>query len=290
MTERLERRRSLALDEGPAAARGASTSSRSPAPASGRVDGGHHTAPPPAGGGARREASKRRRSPGPASTWRRRSATWWATASSGSPRTADPAGSRTATSSQRSRTSAMSWETSTTAQPPARRPVDPLEALPLERVVTDGEHLVDQEDVGVGVDDEREPEAQPHAGRVRRRAGQSRASAGSPLKATISSARVADLAPREAEQHPSDQQVLAAGEVAVEAGGEVDERRDPPPDGDPPAVGRITPATTCSSVVLPDPLPPMTPSICPVARTRSTSRSAQASALRRRQPRRLRVR
>ena len=44
----------------------------------------------------------------------------------------------------------------------------PGDALVLELLVAHGQHLVDQQHVGVGVDDEGEPEAQAHARRVGR--------------------------------------------------------------------------------------------------------------------------
>ena len=42
-----------------------------------------------------------------------------------------------------------------------------VEALVRERLVADRQHLVHQQDVGVHVDRDREPEAHVHAGRVR---------------------------------------------------------------------------------------------------------------------------
>ena len=44
---------------------------------------------------------------------------------------------------------------------------DPVQALALERLVADGEDLVDQQDVGVQVRDDREPEPQEHPRAVR---------------------------------------------------------------------------------------------------------------------------
>ena len=43
---------------------------------------------------------------------------------------------------------------------------DALHALALEGLVADGEHLVDEKDVGIGVHGDREREAHVHAGRV----------------------------------------------------------------------------------------------------------------------------
>ena len=44
--------------------------------------------------------------------------------------------------------------------------VDPVEALALEGLVADREHLVDEQHVGVDVDGDREAEAHVHARRV----------------------------------------------------------------------------------------------------------------------------
>ncbi len=72
------------------------------------------------------------------------------------------------------------------------------------------------------------------------------------------------LALREAEHDAVDEDVLAAGDLRMEAGAELDQRRDrgrrPSPT---PVEGFVMPATSFSSVLLPDPLRPMTPSVCP---------------------------
>ena len=44
--------------------------------------------------------------------------------------------------------------------------LDPAQALRLEQLVADGEHLVDEQHVGVEVDGDGEPEAHVHARRV----------------------------------------------------------------------------------------------------------------------------
>ena len=100
-----------------------------------------------------------------------------------------------------------------------------VEALVRERLVADGQHLVDQQDVGIDVD--RHGEAQPHvhAGRVGldrrvdevlelRRTRRSRRSGGQ--------SRVS----RQAEHHAVDEDVLAAGDLRVKSGAELDQRRD----------------------------------------------------------------
>ena len=55
----------------------------------------------------------------------------------------------------------MSWVTKMIVLPGVLQPLELLEALLLERGVADGEHLVDQQHVGVDLD--RDGEAEPHA-------------------------------------------------------------------------------------------------------------------------------
>ena len=64
------------------------------------------------------------------------------------------------------RTSTRPCETSTIVRPSWRNVGDLLRALALEVLVADGEHLVDDQDVGVDVDGDGEPESDVHAGRV----------------------------------------------------------------------------------------------------------------------------
>ncbi len=60
----------------------------------------------------------------------------------------------------------MSWVTKRIVRPSALEPVELVEALLLEGGVADGEHLVDQQDLGVDLDRDREREAHVHAGGV----------------------------------------------------------------------------------------------------------------------------
>ncbi len=62
----------------------------------------------------------------------------------------------------RARPSAMSWVTRTIVLPPSFMSAEDVRALLLEGGVADGQHLVDQQDVGVGLDHHREGEADQH--------------------------------------------------------------------------------------------------------------------------------
>ena len=98
-----------------------------------------------------------------------------------------------------------------------------------------------------------------------------------PENSTMSSKRALDLAPREAEHRAVDEDVLAARDLGVEAGAELDQRRRP---GRRPATGRLVglrmPATSLSRVDLPEPLPPMTPKASPRATSKDTPRAPRS--------------
>ena len=57
----------------------------------------------------------------------------------------------------------MSWVTKMIVRPLVAHIVEDVEALLLEGGVADGEHLVDQQDVGVDLDRDRERQADVHA-------------------------------------------------------------------------------------------------------------------------------
>jgi hypothetical protein len=83
---------------------------------------------------------------------------------------------------------------------------------------------------------------------------------------------LADLGAREALDRAVQEDVLAAGEVRVEAGAELEQRADRPPRGR--ARGRLDdPGDERSSVVLPEPLRPMSPTASP-GRRRARRRAA----------------
>src|SRR6185369_7530605 len=99
------------------------------------------------------------------------------------------------------------------------------DALLGELLVADGEHLVDEQDVGIDVHGDGESEADVHAGRVSlHRLIEEVADAGEFDDAI--EARV-DLAPRETEHDAVDVDVLPSGDLGMESGAELDERGDP---------------------------------------------------------------
>ena len=103
-------------------------------------------------------------------------------------------------------------------------------ALLLEGRVADGEDLVDQEDVGVGLHHHGEGQPDVHAGRV-----VLELQVHELLQLGELDDRVVALARprrREAEHHPVDRDVVARREIGVEAHPQLDERRDPPPQQD----------------------------------------------------------
>ena len=131
----------------------------------------------------------------------------------------------------------MSWVTSTIVLPARRRLVEDVHALLRERRVADREHLVDQHDVGVGLDHHREREPDHHARRVVLQLqvdevvelGEVDHRVEPPLR----------LAPAQPHQDAVEDDVLARGELGVEADAELDERRDPPGHPDPARVGAV---------------------------------------------------
>ena len=118
---------------------------------------------------------------------------------------------------------------------------DPGEALPLERLVADGEHLIEQENVGVEEGGDREAKAHVHPRRVR---------ADRPVDGLLELRESDDLVeallelpPTQPLQRAVQEDVLAPGEIRVEAGAELEQRPDPAADRDAPRVGRMIPAT-----------------------------------------------
>src|SRR5919106_3020005 len=102
---------------------------------------------------------------------------------------------------------------------------DPPEALPLERLVADREDLVEEEDVGVEERRDREAEAHRHPGRVRAHGPVDRVlelREGDDLVEAL-----ADVAAAEALDRAVQVYVLAAREVGVEAGAQLEQRADP---------------------------------------------------------------
>ena len=113
--------------------------------------------------------------------------------------------------------------------PPRLELLDLPHALVLERLVADGEHFVDEEDVGIHGDGDGEAEPHVHA----RRVGLHRAvdedletGEGHDLVEALP-----DLGPGEPEEDPVDVDVLPARELGMEAGPQLDEGGDAPGDG-----------------------------------------------------------
>ena len=103
-----------------------------------------------------------------------------------------------------------------------------VEALALEGGVADGEHLVDQQHVGVDLDGDREAEPHAHARRVVLELQVDELLELRELDDLVEAP--ARLPPREPEHDRVDDDVVARGQVGVEAHAELDERRQPAVD------------------------------------------------------------
>jgi len=97
---------------------------------------------------------------------------------------------------------------------PAQRP-DSAEALLLERAITDGEHFVDQQDVGIEVCGDREAEPDVHARRVPLHRHVDKRCNARKLDDLFELGR--DLAAPHAQNRAAQVNVLAARELRVEA-------------------------------------------------------------------------
>ena len=152
-----------------------------------------------------------------------------------------------------------------------------LEALLLERGVADREHLVDEQDVGVDLDRNREAEPHAHARRVVLELEVEELlelGEGDDLVEAL-----ARLLAREPEHDRVDEHVLARGQLGVEADAELDERRQAAVDVDArPRRPRRCPARHFSSVLLPEPLRPTMPKNSPAAMSTLTSFTARSSS------------
>ena len=154
---------------------------------------------------------------------------------------------------------------------------DPTEALALELLVADGEDLVEEQHVGVDVRGDREAEPHVHP----RRVGANRqvdvvADAGE-LDDLVHP--LADLGAGQAVQRAVQEDVLAAGELRVEPGAELEQRRDAPADLDAADAGLDDPADQLqerrlAGAVSPDQTRPPRPA----RRASATPESAQTSS------------
>ena len=107
---------------------------------------------------------------------------------------------------------------------------DPLHALGLERLVADGDDLVDQQDVGIHVDRDGEAEADVHArGVVADRVVDEVFDTGEGNDVVE---LAVDLPGGEPEDRPVEVDVLAAREVGVEAGADLEQGADAALDDD----------------------------------------------------------
>ena len=131
----------------------------------------------------------------------------------------------------------MSWVTNTIVRPLVAHLVEDVEALLLEGRVADGEHLVDEQDLGVDLDRDREREPHVHPrGVVLELQLLELAQFGEVDHGVVAGAR---LAWREPHHDPVEHDVVARREVLVEADAELDERRQSPVHPDPPAVDAV---------------------------------------------------
>ena len=135
--------------------------------------------------------------------------------------------------------SAASWETSTSVAPRGDLLGDARLALALEGLVADGEHLVDEQHVGVEVRGDREAQAQEHARRVRRHRRVDEVAELGERDDRVQA--LLDLLLDEAVQRAVEEDVLAPGEVAPEAGAELELRDDLAAAGDAAGVQRHDP-------------------------------------------------
>ncbi len=102
---------------------------------------------------------------------------------------------------------------------------DPVDALALERLVADREHLVEEQDLRVDVDRDREAEPHVHARGVRADRQVDEALELAELDNLVEPA--VDLLLPEPVDRGAEVDVVAAGEVLVEAGAELEQRADP---------------------------------------------------------------
>src|SRR5262249_34699339 len=101
---------------------------------------------------------------------------------------------------------------------------DAIETLPLEQLVADGEYLVDQQDVGLHVDGDREAEPHVHAGRVEAHLRVDELFQLRERDDLVEAAR--QLLARHAEDRAVQEDVLATRQLALETRAELEERGD----------------------------------------------------------------
>ena len=148
----------------------------------------------------------------------------------------------------------------------------PLEALALEGLVADREHLVDQQQFGLDVDRDREPEPHVHARRVVLHLRVDELPELGEGDDVVEPAL--EVASRHAEDRAVEIHVLASGQLLLEPRAQLEQRRDLLDARDRAARGLRMPAMHFSNVDFPEPLCPSRPTVVPSTMSRSTSRSA----------------
>ena len=135
---------------------------------------------------------------------------------------ARPSSSQTASSQKRS-TRLSEWVTSRIVLPRRRNSANLSRHLWVKPFVADGEHLVHEQDVGIDVDRHGKTEPHVHAGRVGLDRRVDEVLELGELDDLVEP--LGDLALGQAEHDAVDEDVLAAGDLRVEAGAELDEGR-----------------------------------------------------------------
>ena len=115
-----------------------------------------------------------------------------------------------------------------TVRPDAAEVLHPPEAALLELGVADREHLVDEQDLRLEMRGDREREAHVHSARVALHRRVDEPSDAGELDDLVELAR--DLAPPHPEDRAVQEDVLAPGQLRVEAGADLEQAADAPAD------------------------------------------------------------
>ena len=120
------------------------------------------------------------------------------------------------------------WETKTTVRPCSRDLAHLPQRLALEGGVADREHLVDEQDLRLEVGGDGEGEPHRHPARVALHRRVEEALDLGELDDLVEAG--ADLGPAHAEDRAVEEDVLAPGQLRVEAGADLEQRADPAGD------------------------------------------------------------
>ena len=131
----------------------------------------------------------------------------------------------------------MLWLTNSTVRPSRATSLILPEALLLERGVADREHLVDEQNLGLEMRGDRERESHVHAARVALDRGVEEALDLGERDDLVESAL--DLGAPHAEDRAVEVDVLAAGELGVKAGADLEQRADTARETARPSVGSV---------------------------------------------------